>query len=348
MRPRYLLSWPLFLAPLAPFLLGTVVQQADAFGKPRPSPALEVDGDDDDIIPTTPESVAMRDEQLTLAGKVAPVLTRFIITGEKARDIIRALQDALNEQEFFLIGLIGWGWFPLNKAIFNFMEQRKVNVSPVIIDDDAGDGSNADATSTNAEMTTEVKKFEEGTYWYQSAKHISQAARIGAFVYSVDCVAIILNTIGFRYKQQAGFSKKAAHISFSVWIALRIGEVKRWMLRKAFHKENGKVQVYDSILNVIVGTVTFGHVLDLFDINIGVALASLLSIGGVGTLVLSLASKDIATELVSGLAVSASDRFLPGDVSTNPISCFVFSVVHDLSFLIYFLFHPIFSTPMCQ
>ena len=295
------------------FVLACSIHRSKSFGA-KPKPSIEDDAEQD-IVPTSPEAIALRDEQLTLASKVMPVMKQFVITGEKAKNIVRAIQDAVNEQEMFLLGLVAWGWFPLNKLIFEIVEQRKANAVPVEIGDETSEDS-AGSISSNVDSLIEVRNFEEGVYWYQSAKHLAQAAKIGVFVYAVDCLAVIMNCMGFRYKQQAGFSKKAANISISVWAALRLGEFKRWLLQKAFNKEKnqmGKVKVYDSILNVVVGVITFGHILDLFDINIGVALASLLSIGGVGTLVLSLASKDVATELVSGLAIGGSDRFLPGE-----------------------------------
>ena len=290
---RFLLIVGIFLA---------VSNFANALKK-RPPPLPQ----DEDIIPTTPEAIAERDEQFTMMGKMMPLIRKFVITGEKAKYIVKAVQDAVNEQEFFLLACVAWGWFPLSRAVFNFFEQRRAIRA---LEEIENGGESNDMT------VTEVRKFEESRYWYEQAKHVAQAAQIGSFVYAVDCLAVVLNTIGFRYKQQSGFSKKAAHISITVWFALRAGEFKRWFLRKLFEGDKyqvGKTQVYNTVLNVLITLLTVGHVLDLFDINVGVALASLLSIGGVGTLVLSLASKDIATELVSGLVVSASDRFVLGE-----------------------------------
>ena len=322
MEARFRFLWLLLL--LHAVLLPSGVE---AFGRrPQPLAKVEPDADadyDSDPVPTTAEAIAERGEQLTLAGQLLPFLSRFAITGKKLKAIIVALGDALNDVEFCLIALVGWDWFPFNKFLHDVTEQRRIaSMSPAEIGDHKDDnGASEEETERNdpsfsSSALVKVREFNESNYWYQSARHISQAAKIGAFVYSCDAIAVILNTIGFRYRQQQGFSKKAFHISFSVWAALRVGELKHWMLRKFFNREknqSGKVQVYNSILNVALATFTFGHILDLFDVNIGVALASLLSIGGVGTLVMSLASKDIATELVSGLAVGASDRFLPGD-----------------------------------
>jgi len=321
-------------------LLSSSICTVDAFGRQPQGLAKAgvesdagADDDEGDPIPTTPEALAERGQQLTLAGQILPFLKRFVITSRKLRAIVQALQDALNEQEFFLIALVGWGWLPLNKFVHGVVEQRRLGKRTPDIgnhkDDGGGapakggevwetaegEGSDSSSSSSAAELGR-VAEFQDSRYWYQSAKHISQAARIGAFVYSCDALAVILNTLGFRYRQQQGYSAKAAHISFSVWTALRVGELKHWLLGRFFNRERnqpGKVQVYNSILNALLAAFTFGHILDMFDVNIGVAVASLLSIGGVGTLVISLASKDIAEQLVSGLAVGASDRFLPGE-----------------------------------
>jgi small-conductance mechanosensitive channel len=53
--------------------------------------------------------------------------------------------------------------------------------------------------------------------------------------------------------------------------------------------------------------------LDVLAVETGRAVSSIFALGSVGTLVLSLASRDIASQLVSGLAVTASRRFFEGE-----------------------------------
>ena len=88
-----------FLLGLALFFF--TVSSIDAFGR-RPQPLASIESaasDEPEIVPTTPEGIAERGQQLTLAGQVMPVLKRFIITGEKFKNIIKALQDAMDGNE---------------------------------------------------------------------------------------------------------------------------------------------------------------------------------------------------------------------------------------------------------
>ena len=78
-------------------------------------------------------------------------------------------------------------------------------------------------------------------------------------------------------------------------------------------KKLGKVGVYDRILDILILFCLTVAVLDVLKLDAGPGLSSLFAFGGVGTLVLSLASKDLAAQLVSGLAVSASENFYVGD-----------------------------------
>ena len=244
---------PIILFALLLLFTGVLLPPGvEAFGR-RPQPLAKVEPDpdadyDDDPVPTTAEAIAERDEQLTLAGQLLPFLGRFAITGKKLKSIIKALQDALNEQEFFLIALVGWGWLPLNKFLHSVVEQRRIaSMVPEIGDHKDDDETSEEETEksdssppSSASALVEAREFKDSSYWYQSARHISQAAKIGAFVYSCDALAVILNTIGFRYKQQQGYSQKAAHISMSVWAALRVGELKHWLLRKFFNREKSQ------------------------------------------------------------------------------------------------------------
>jgi small-conductance mechanosensitive channel len=52
---------------------------------------------------------------------------------------------------------------------------------------------------------------------------------------------------------------------------------------------------------------------DALGLEMGRGINSLFAFGGIGTLVFSLASKDIASQLVSGLVISTSDRFYEGE-----------------------------------
>ena len=81
--------------------------------------------------------------------------------------------------------------------------------------------------------------------------------------------------------------------------------------------------------------------------KVGVALSSIFAFGGMGTLVFSLASKDFATELLSGVVSSASHRYDIGDkimIGDNEVNgyitriglfnVYVIKIISHLSFIL--------------
>ena len=66
-------------------------------------------------------------------------------------------------------------------------------------------------------------------------------------------------------------------------------------------------------MNAIIYTVSSLILLETYNVKVGVALSSIFAFGGMGTLIFSLASKDFATELLSGIVSSASRKYDIGD-----------------------------------
>jgi hypothetical protein len=224
-----------------------------------------------------------------LAGKLLPFLSKLAITPSNAGEIYYALTHYVDLREFAVIVFLAWALKPCAEFLYEKWQAAK--------------------------GTTELKF--EGTQLYHFVKTVAQAATIGLFIYGVDCFAIILNTMGFKYLQQMGFSHKAANVSFILWIASCIRDFKRYLIFRAFmltrNKHMEKAKVYDQIFNFLLYFFAAAVVIDHLSLDFGVMLSSLFAFGGVGTLVFSLASKDLASQLVSGLALSTSDRFREGD-----------------------------------
>ena len=60
------------------------------------------------------------------------------------------------------------------------------------------------------------------------------------------------------------------------------------------------------------------NILSYFEVETGIAVKGLFSVGATGTLILGLASKDIATQLMSGLMLNLSDKMFEGDTIQLP------------------------------
>ena len=237
---------------------------------------------------------ALDTEHLTVAGQLAPFVSKFAPSQAKIQAVARALSDAINVKEFVVLNVIGWASVPFFSTLYDVY----INIA---------DRMTSDTNVTEVDFTD--------TYFYHAVQDIAHVAQIGVLVYLFDCLAITLNALGFSHTT-TGLSKKVAQISYTIWAGLRLARVKHALLKRYFAKKLdalGRTKLWNRILNVVISVTTGAIVFDFMDLDFGTALKSLLSFGGVGALIFSLSSKDLATQLVSGLVVSTSDQFLEGD-----------------------------------
>ena len=93
-------------------------------------------------------------------------------------------------------------------------------------------------------------------------------------------------------------SEAAPSITMTLWTGLTLCTIKRVILmRTVSGKRLGRVALFDHLLDFIIFLLTFLNVLDKLKIDLSVGIQSILSAGGIGALVFSLASKDLGTSL---------------------------------------------------
>jgi len=103
--------------------------------------------------------------------------------------------------------------------------------------------------------------------------------------------------------------------SFSIWAMMRMRYYKNFLL-KIYLKRKEKdtiYEVWEKSTNYLLYTLTTVVMLDLIGIDYRKALAVVSTFGGVGTLVVGLACKEIATQLVSGISLALEQPFDVGD-----------------------------------
>jgi small-conductance mechanosensitive channel len=158
----------------------------------------------------------------------------------------------------------------------------------------------------------------DNTKTYRISRLLSQVARISAVVYAVDMLEILLNAIGISSWYKWNVSKPVAQVMYTVFFTFKLMSFKQRLLCQ-FVKVNdpedlGPAAVYDRIANLLLVVVSGLLVLDMLSVQTGVALQSFFALGGVGTLVLSLGSKDLAAQFVSSLALTATGKFHEGEL----------------------------------
>lgn len=232
-------------------------------------------------------SVTRSPGTLALAGQIFSTIQRLAIGRSKAKMIFLALVREAHVGDLAVLSILGYGSVPLMKYI------RKL-------------------------------RFPEDseTAWLQCpacrvAMSISQLCCIGGIVYAVDMLAVALSTIGFQFPMRMKIPTVTGQIGFAVWFAVNLAAIKQSLLCRFLKVDSpeklGRSSVYDRLGDGVIYFAALLVVMDIMSVETGRAMSSVFALGSVGTLVFSLASKDIAANFVSGLALSASNKFHVGE-----------------------------------
>lgn len=172
------------------------------------------------------------------------------------------------------------------------------------------------------------------TILYHVAECISQASRIAIIVYVVDCFIKVLIGFGLDTEtlQLHNVSKVVGKILYIIWIGQQIVSLKRWFLhvvlelvqqlqkqQKRIKSPNhrrirfGQMSIVDRLLNGIIYICTCILILDVLDVEMGLTIKSMVAFGSISTVIIGLASRDVATMLLHGLSLSVTNLIQEGD-----------------------------------
>ena len=238
------------------------------------------------VPPPQPVSVPKRAAGLAISGKLFSTMSKFVIGPEKARAIFSSLVLACHLGDVVMIGFFGWMLVPF----CNFLNKLRF--------DEASD-----------RLTTSKV--------YRLCGLISEVAKIAGIVWVSDMVALSLKTLGFIFPYQMNLSTAVAKIVYLIWFATKLVVWKTDFILRKFRVTTvdklGKGNIYDRVGNLFISLTTALVISDVLALETGRAFSSIFALGSVGTLVFSLASKDVASQFIGGLALSASNKFHEGE-----------------------------------
>lgn len=231
---------------------------------------------------------AIPTQNLAIAGKIVPFL-QLVFNKRTASTICLNLQKATNFFESITIASIGWFSEPVVRFIYEkWLKKWRNN-----------------------------KDFEQ-TYLYYIWKLTSEVAQIASIVYAVDCLEIALTSMHVKFAMNNNLGDCLAAVLYTAWIGRKLSVWKESYLQYQVRKSGGR-NIYgryfflNRIADVAISIATILHIADNLQISTSTAFNRFFALGGVGTLVLSLASKGIAEQFVGGLALSTTDKFFEGD-----------------------------------
>jgi len=153
------------------------------------------------------------------------------------------------------------------------------------------------------------------TPFYHVTNHISQGFKLGALTILIETISQMI--LGLETEITAVLTNTVSSILFSIWGMYRVKWIKNLFIASFFrrmHIENKRVQrLYEKLSDYLLYLIAFIIVLDTLGFKYQTALKSISVFGGVGTIVFSLASKDMSAQLLSGLSIQITQQFDVGD-----------------------------------
>lgn len=149
------------------------------------------------------------------------------------------------------------------------------------------------------------------TFLYSGIDSITVASRVYVILLLIG-VAVYRLDISLPIDVDLRFA--APKVAATVWAALTISTAKRTFFSRSIDgRKLGRIELYDKLLDFLIGLVVATFLIDDFNVDVGMGLKSLLSGGGIIALGFSLASKDLAENIVGGLVVQSWNAFKKGD-----------------------------------
>lgn len=171
-------------------------------------------------------------------------------------------------------------------------------------------------------------KSEDVSYFNLLLIHVAQLARLSLVIYAVDCGVVVLDTLGVQSAAQLHlWSTGLAKILYILWTAHRLSALKRYCLDRVLLTDRnrdgtanqdddqmGRVHALNRLVDGGILACTIFVMLDVLNVDMGMSgVTSIFAFGSAGTLVVGLASQNLATMFVNGLLLTTSDRIFEGD-----------------------------------
>jgi small-conductance mechanosensitive channel len=247
------------------------------------------------------ESVENILDHSTLVGQIGPLFKKFLLTKSELKAIVSGILHVIQVTDIVFLIALGWALVPTLELPYTRYWMNR----------------NREFTSTKT---------------YHFVNSISQVARLGMAVYICDMIKIFLIGAGFEIPRKERLTHAFSYIVYTVWAANRLSKVKRFLLCRITGESEGRLQVVNRLGDAMLGCGTLFLILDILNLEMGLAMRGFVAFGSVGTLIFSLAAKDIVSNLLNGIILSASDRIYEGDTIRLHKSGFSGSV-HSLGWL---------------
>jgi len=253
-----------------------------------------------------PSPAAVIQQQVTefakhssIIGQLKSIITKFVMTPTKTKMILKSISHAIQYEELFFFAFMGWAFVPLlglpQTVVRDFLIQKGVG------------GGRQRIRSFKRSNTKLI------------ADQIAGISRIGFIVYITDILKLLLLALGFKHPQLKNMPNIVAKSLITWWVVNRLAALKRYILAMETRNNPGDLVGSVELVNHLIDAFLYGFgayvLIDHLQTNFSAATTSLAAFGGVSTLVVSLASQGLITQVFYGLFLAASNKIRKGEVA---------------------------------
>lgn len=163
------------------------------------------------------------------------------------------------------------------------------------------------------------KDFEDTPYLAPIAKALCQVGQLALLVYFGEIFIVFLSGLGVPHL--ADKPKLLASFVYSLYAIQLVRKLKNRIVGKWFRRltltsqrqNSSRKLLYSRFMDFAIYFIGALLFLDANRIDVGVAIKSLLTVGGVSSVVIGFALKEPVTEIIQGTSVLLSNKFITGD-----------------------------------
>jgi small-conductance mechanosensitive channel len=234
------------------------------------------------------ESVEDLIEQSTLAGRIRPILGKFMISKSQWQAIFAGVSQVAQISDILFLLAIGYLLVPIVEKPYNALVPSAV-----------------------------TRPFKQ-TKRYDMVETIAHLAQLALLVYCVDIIKIILVGIGFTIPRGDRISHAFSYVVYCIYFAKRVSKfkkysIKKWSRKTSKNQEEGHLKLLNRLIDTVIYGLACFLILDILNVELGFTMQGVAAISSLGALTFSLASKGLATNWLYGIMLSASDRIYEGD-----------------------------------
>lgn len=240
-------------------------------------------------IPLAPDAIGKKAIKNTMVkGKVSAIVAKFLISPRQAARIAQKLVLTIQKDFWDMVFIVSVYQLavPLARRIYR---RRNPDVDP-----------------------DKFAALFQRSKTNRTARAIQEVVALLGLLFAFDIGLVLLDELGFEFVKHYPLHQWTAGIVATLWGSRNLSEFKDFLLT-----QGGRIDLVQSpgrqllrrFLNLLIYGSTVLVILDFLSVQTGFALKSLFGLSSVGTLVFSLASKELVSEFLASLAIQGTNMY---------------------------------------